>query len=91
MRSIQRNTVKNDWPMMTGALNNVYLCPIIIKGMNEDTPFIESEELMLKPYTMEEINAMIDESERESAAGLGQNSEDMFIELADEFASIELG
>ena len=39
----------------------------------------------LKPYTMEEINAMIDQAEREMAAGLGQDSEDMFRELAEEF------
>jgi hypothetical protein len=35
----------------------------------------------LKPYTMEEINAMIDYAEREMAAGLGQDSEEMFREL----------
>ena len=40
----------------------------------------------LKPYTMEEINAMIDQAEREMAAGLGQDSEEMFRELEEEFA-----
>ncbi len=35
----------------------------------------------LKPYTMDEINAMIDQAEREMAAGLGQDSEEMFREL----------
>lgn len=35
----------------------------------------------LKPYTMKEINAMIDQSERDSTAGLGQDSEEMFSEL----------
>ena len=44
----------------------------------------------LKPYTMEEINAMIDQSERDSAAGLGQDSEEMFSELEEEFAREEL-
>ncbi|MCR4848602.1 MAG: hypothetical protein K5920_07135 [Bacteroidales bacterium] len=39
-----------------------------------------------KPYTVEEINAMIDQAERESAAGLGQDSEEMFRELEEEFA-----
>ena len=43
----------------------------------------------LKPYTMEEINAMIDQSERNSAAGLGQDSEEMFSELEEEFAREE--
>lgn len=40
----------------------------------------------LKPYTMDEINAMIDQAEREMAAGLGQDSEEMFRELEEEFA-----
>ena len=44
----------------------------------------------LKPYTMEEINAMIDQSERDSVAGLGQDSEEMFGELEEEFAREEL-
>ena len=44
----------------------------------------------LKPYTMEEINAMIDQSERDSTAGLGQDSEEMFSELEEEFAREEL-
>lgn len=43
-----------------------------------------------KPYTGEEINAMIDQAERESAAGLGQDSEEMFRELEEEFAHSEL-
>ena len=50
----------------------------------------ESEKYSLKPYTMEEINARIDQAERESAAGLGQDSEEMFRELEEEFAYNEL-
>ena len=50
----------------------------------------DSEEHSLKPYTMEEINARIDQAERESAAGLGQDSEEMFRELEDEFAYNDL-
>ena len=48
----------------------------------------DAEEMLptLKPYTMDEINAMIDQAEREMAAGLGQDSEDMFRELEEEFA-----
>ena len=38
----------------------------------------------LKPYTMEEIDAMIDESERQIAAGLCQDNEDVFRELQEE-------
>lgn len=43
----------------------------------------------LKPYTIEEINARIDQSLRDSAAGLGQESEEMFRELEEEFAREE--
>ena len=43
----------------------------------------------LKPYTMDEINARIDQSLRDSAAGLGQESEEMFRELEEEFAREE--
>ena len=50
----------------------------------------DSEEYSLKPYTMEEINARIDQAERESAAGLGQDSEEMFRELEEDFAYNEL-
>lgn len=46
----------------------------------------DDEEMTLQPYTMDEINAMIDEAERESAAGLGQDSEEMFRELEEEFS-----
>lgn len=39
-----------------------------------------------KPYTLEELHARIGKAERESALGLGQDSEEMFEELEDEFA-----
>ena len=52
--------------------------------MDKETLF-DDEEMTLQPYTMDEINAMIDEAERESAAGLGQDSEEMFRELEEEF------
>lgn len=40
----------------------------------------------LKPYTMEEINAMIDQSERDIAEGKGQDFDDFMRELEEEFA-----
>lgn len=49
----------------------------------------KQKEPSLKPYTMEEINARIDQAERDSAAGLGQDSEEMFRELEEEFAREE--
>jgi hypothetical protein len=43
----------------------------------------------LKPYTMDEIRAMIEQSKRESAAGLGIDSEAMFRQLREELATEE--
>ena len=43
----------------------------------------------VQPYTMEEINARIDEAERQSAAGLGIDSEEMFRQLEQEFSEEE--
>ena len=43
-------------------------------------------EQQLPPYTMEEIHAMIAQAEHESAAGLGQDSEEMFREWDEEEA-----
>ena len=40
----------------------------------------------LQPYTLDEIRARIAQSERDAAAGLGQDSEEMFRELEEEFA-----
>ena len=48
------------------------------------------EKESLTPYTMEEINSRIDQAERESAAGLGQDSEEMFREMEEEFMREEL-
>ncbi len=38
----------------------------------------------MPPYTKEEIYARIEQSKRDSAAGLGQESEEMFRELETE-------
>ncbi|MBR5910937.1 MAG: hypothetical protein IKZ55_03045 [Bacteroidales bacterium] len=48
------------------------------------------EEENLKLYTMDEINAMIDESERQIAAGLCQDDDDVFRELQEELEQEEL-
>lgn len=48
-----------------------------------------STEQNLIPYTMEEIYAMVEQSKKDSAAGLGQDSEEMFRELEEEFARDE--
>jgi len=43
-----------------------------------------------KPYTIEEIRARIDQAERESALGLGIDSEEMIRELEAEFAKEDI-
>lgn len=48
--------------------------------------FTESE---LRPYTIEEINARIDQAERESALGLGIDTEEMLREMDEEFGREE--
>ena len=48
---------------------------------------IQSEQVLLPPYTKEEIYARIGQSKRDSAAGLGQESEEMFRELETEVNS----
>ena len=44
----------------------------------------------MKPYTIEELHQMVAEGEREIAAGLCQDSEDVFRELEEEFAKEKL-
>ena len=76
MKSLQNNTLKTNWQMVATLPKDAYLCSKTIKEMSDE----------LTPYSMDEINAMIDEAERESAAGLGQDSEEMFRELEEELS-----
>ncbi len=46
----------------------------------------DDEEYSLRPYTMEEINAMIDQSERDIAEGRVYDFDDVLDELEREFA-----
>ena len=48
------------------------------------------EEEKLKPYTMEELNAMIDESERDFAEGRVYTTEEVFREIEEELEKEEL-
>ena len=79
MRNSQDSTLKTNWPMVAISPQKPYLCSKSLKEMSEE----------LKPYSIEEINAMLDEAERESAAGLGQDSEEMFRELEEELSFVE--
>lgn len=51
--------------------------------------YADYEEEPVKPYTMEEINAMIDEAEAEIAAGLGTPHEEVMREWDMEIARME--
>ena len=55
-------------PMLTASMHDT--------TTEEDFPVIKEEHL--RPYTMEEINAMIDESERQIAAGQYKPIEEVF-------------
>ena len=57
---------------------------VVIKKRN--AMFTESE---LRPYTIEEINARIDQAERESALGLGIDTEEMLLEMDKELSREE--
>ena len=47
---------------------------------------LDDEEYSLRPFTMDELNARIDQAEAEIAAGLGIDDEDVWRELEEEFA-----
>ena len=49
----------------------------------------EKQDQDLRPYTIEEIRSMIEQSRRDSAAGLGVDSDEMFRELEEEFSKLE--
>ena len=55
------------------------------KAGREEKEEEEEEAENLKPYTMEEINAMIDESEADIRAGRVIPSEQVFREIREEF------
>lgn len=77
--------------MSTATLSNLLeflygtLTPTNMRWMAEQLKEqADLQEEHLKPYTMDEINAMIDESERQIAAGLCQDNDDVFRELQEE-------
>ncbi len=75
---------------MVNGMNNaekIELMFVLIESMRTSES-VDSESVpeLMPPYTKEEIYARIEQSKRDSAAGLGQESEEMFRELEDEFA-----
>ena len=71
---------------LTGTLQPTELMWLI----HELTPYAAMPEGTLEPYTMEEINARIDEAERQSAAGEYYDSEDVFRMLDEELGLTEV-
>ena len=73
--------------MTEKALNNLseYLCDTLTDEEKRDLALELSMSSMAKeelpPYTMEEINAMIEESERQFASGRYMSSDEMFEQL----------
>ena len=66
-------------PMLTASTHDT--------TTEEDFPVIKKE--YLKPYTMEEINAMLDEAEANFAAGKGIPDEEAWEEWEEDFARME--
>ena len=52
--------------------------------------YADADEENLKPYTLDELNAMLDEAEHNYKAGLGIPSEEVFRDLEEEFEQEEL-
>lgn len=65
----------------TVSLHSINLIKAHI-GMNDETI---KDEAMLRPFTMEEIDAILDKAEANFAAGLGIPGEVVFSQLEEEF------
>ena len=61
------------------------LMTIIIDSMKTHSPAKAEQTDVLRPYTMAEIDAMLDEAEHNYKAGLGIPSEEVFRDLEEEF------
>ena len=66
--------------MILNSLNPQY----VASKQDEDAKFVEEYEKNLHPYTMDEINAMLDEAEAEFAAGKGIPGENVDREMEEE-------
>lgn len=81
--------------MSTATLNNLLeylygtLTPDNMRWVGKHLIEYADKEETLKPYTMEEINAMIDESERQIAAGQYQDFDEAMDEIEAELAREE--
>ena len=76
MKSLQKNILKTNWPTVARLTKDAYLCSKTTKEMSNKT-LLKDEEMTLEPYTMEEIDAMIEESERDFEAGRVYTTEEV--------------
>lgn len=83
--NINENQLRSIDPMLTDHDSITRWVQRLVDVRIADLVEIHSRE-NLKPYTMEEINARIDQAMRESAAGLGQEFDEFMDELEEEFA-----
>jgi hypothetical protein len=70
---------------LTGTLSTADMMWLVEEMKN----FLRGSEEELKPYTMEEINAMLDEAEADFDAGLGIPHEEVMREWKEEIAREE--
>ena len=88
---MRRTTCKRPFTMNEKALTNLreYLAETLQPQelmwlINELSPYAAMPEGTLEPYTMEELNARIDEAERQIAEGKCHSSEEVFRMLDEE-------
>lgn len=86
MKSLQNNNLKIDRPLVATLTKDAYLCPKI-KEMSDETQF--EDKMTLEPYTMEEINAMVEEGERDFEAGRVFTTEEVIDYCKTELAKLE--
>lgn len=81
MESLQNSTTT-----IPRVRKNAYLC-----GMNDKKDINwPDEEYPLTPYTMEEINAMIDEAERDFESGRFYTTEEVIHEVEEEIRKLSI-
>ena len=74
------------WGMVKDLDDSIKLNLIALLAESVRLPREKKESELKPPYTMAEIRARLAQSKRDYEAGLGQDSEEMFQELEEEFA-----
>jgi hypothetical protein len=91
MKSLQNNTLKTNWPRVAILPKNDYFCSKFTKKMSDETQLTERNDkgMTLRPYTKEEIDAMIEESERDFEAGRVYTTEEVIDYCKKELAKLK--